>query len=76
MTEGDLPVSPLVSTERPDAVPSGTVSLDGAQMAAMIAAGARLGAKTELLVDLLLLDGLKLGEVLAANAGISPMMAP
>ncbi|MGE4086437.1 MAG: tyrosine-type recombinase/integrase [Vicinamibacterales bacterium] len=68
VTEGDLSVSPLAGTERPDAVPSGTVALDGAQMAAMIAAGARLGAKTELLVDLLLLDGLKLGEVLAANA--------
>jgi integrase/recombinase XerD len=66
--DGQLATSPVARTERPVAEPSGTVPLTEAQTVALLAAGRRLGAKTAVLVDLLLVDGLKLGEVLAANA--------
>lgn len=66
--DGRLAASPVARTERPATEPSGTVPLTAAQTTALVAAGHRLGPKTALLVDLLLLDGLKLGEVLAADA--------
>jgi len=66
--EGSIGESPLVDLVRPVAVPSVTLELDAAQASALVEAGARLNPKTALLVDLLLLDGLKLGEALAADA--------
>ncbi|MCC6434031.1 MAG: hypothetical protein IT196_03290 [Acidimicrobiales bacterium] len=66
--DGQLATSPVARTQRPVAEPSGTVPLTEAQTVALLAAGRRLGAKTAVLVDLLLVDGLKLGEVLAANS--------
>lgn len=66
--EGSIGESPLADLVRPVAVPSVTPELDAAQASALVSAGARLNPKTALLVDLLLLDGLKLGEALAADA--------
>lgn len=66
--EGSIEASPLADLVRPVAVPSVTLELDAVQASALVEAGARLNPKTALLVDLLLLDGLKLGEALAADA--------
>lgn len=66
--EGSIGASPLADLVRPVAVPSVTLELDAGQASALVEAGARLNPKTALLVDLLLLDGLKLGEALAADA--------
>lgn len=66
--EGSIGGSPLADLVRPMAVPSVTLELDAVQASALVDAGARLNPKTALLVDLLLLDGLKLGEALAADA--------
>lgn len=66
--EGSIDGSPLADLVRPVAVPSVTLELDAVQASALVDAGARLNPKTALLVDLLLLDGLKLGEALAADA--------
>lgn len=66
--EGSIGESPLADLVRPVAAPSVTLELDAVQASALVDAGARLNPKTALLVDLLLLDGLKLGEALAADA--------
>ncbi|MEZ5407853.1 MAG: site-specific integrase [Acidimicrobiales bacterium] len=66
--EGSIGRSPLADLVRPVAVPSVTLELDAVQASALVDAGARLNPKTALLVDLLLLDGLKLGEALSADA--------
>ncbi len=66
--EGSIEGSPLADVVRPVAVPSVTLQLDAVQASALVDASARLNPKTALLVDLLLLDGLKLGEALAADA--------
>ncbi len=51
------------------AEPSATVVLDDHDAAALLRASDRLGPKPAALVRLLMLDGLKLGEVLEADAG-------
>lgn len=66
--QGALAESPLASVARPATAPSGTGELDADEAAALVAAGVRCSPKTALLVDLLLLDGVKLGEALAADA--------
>jgi integrase len=53
---------------RPHTASSHTVDLDVRQLAAVIRASAGLGNREALLVGLLLFDGLKLAEVLAADA--------
>lgn len=67
--EGSVEGSPMADLVRPAAAPSATAELDAGQAAALVEAGERLSPKAALLVDLLLLDGLKLGEALAADAG-------
>lgn len=61
--------NPAAAVDRPPlAVGSPTARLGGAEAAALLRASDRLGPKPAALVRLLMLDGLKLGEVLAADA--------
>lgn len=71
VAQGGLDVSPMEGVERPVAGDGGggaTETLDAEQAAAFVSAGGRLSPKTALLINLLLLDGLKLGEAIAADA--------
>lgn len=65
---GAMSISPVDDVARPGASAQAHDALDEADRDALAAAAARLDPKTVLLVDLLLLDGLKLGEVLGADA--------
>jgi site-specific recombinase XerD len=65
---GAVSASPVSSEHRPATPASPTQDLAGDEVDALLAASARLGPRTEVLVGLLLFDGLKLGEVLAADA--------
>lgn len=65
---GSIDSSPVAHTARPQPGASATTELTAAQIAAVLAASSELGGKTEVLVDLLLRDGVKLGEALAADA--------
>ena len=61
--------SPVRASHRPSADNSTqTVDLDDRQVAALIRSSGRLGHRASVLVGLLLFDGLKLAEVLAADA--------
>ncbi len=61
--------SPMDGVDRPEPETAASPpALDPTQAAALVAAGARLNPKTALLVNLLLLDGLKLAEALSADA--------
>jgi site-specific recombinase XerD len=66
---GVLAASPVSGRPRPRTTASPTVDLDARQLAAVIRSSASLGHREAVLVGLLLFDGLKLAEVLAANAG-------
>jgi site-specific recombinase XerD len=61
--------NPVTAIERPNvAATSSTSVLDDDDAASLLTASDRLGAKAGALVRLLMLDGVKLGEALAANA--------
>lgn len=64
---GTINENPADAVERPDLASPDRASLDDGELEAVIDAADRLGPKTAALVDLLALDGLKLGEVLAIN---------
>lgn len=64
---GALDANPVDDVARPDADPRIPASLDGGEVAALVDAAELLGPKTATLVALLVLEGLKLGEVLALD---------
>jgi site-specific recombinase XerD len=68
---GAAGANPAESVERPERPPAGApaTALDDVGAGGLLAAAAALGPKHEALVCLLMLDGLKLGEALAADAG-------
>ena len=66
--QGAIPTSPVPGTRRPPATASPTADLDARQIADLIQSSERLGDRTSVLVGLMLFDGLKLAEVLAADA--------
>jgi integrase len=64
-----LDANPMSAVARPDvAAASSTARLDDAEARAMLRASERLGVKAAALVRLLMLDGLKVGEILGADA--------
>jgi integrase/recombinase XerD len=64
-----LGVNPMSGVTRPDiSATSSTPLLDDTEARALLRASDRLGDKAAALVRLLMLDGLKVGEVLPANA--------
>jgi site-specific recombinase XerD len=65
---GAIPTSPVPGSRRPPATASPTADLDARQLADLIRSSERLGDRTAVLVGLMLFDGLKLAEVLAADA--------
>jgi site-specific recombinase XerD len=65
---GVVAASPVSGRRRPHTTASQTVDLDARQLAAVIRSSAGLGNREAVLVGLLLFDGLKLAEVLAADA--------
>ena len=66
--EGAIPKSPVPGTRRPPTTAFPTADLDARQLADLIRSSERLGDRTAVLVGLMLFDGLKLAEVLAADA--------
>jgi integrase/recombinase XerD len=66
--QGAIPKSPVPGSRRPPATAFPTADLDARQLADLIRSSERLGDRTALLVGLMLFDGLKLAEVLAADA--------
>ncbi len=64
-----LDANPMSAVVRPEVVAaSSTAQLDDAEARAMLRASDRLGAKAAALVRLLMVDGVKVGEVLGADA--------
>lgn len=66
--EGEIDSSPTSERQRPRATTTPGQSLNEAQSLVLLAAAARRGPKVDLLVSLLLRDGVKLAEALAADA--------
>jgi integrase/recombinase XerD len=65
---GAIATSPVPGSRRPPATASPTADLDARQLADLVRSSERLGDRTSVLVGLMLFDGLKLAEVLAADA--------
>ena len=65
---GAIPGSPVRGSRRPPVAASPTADLDAHHVADLIRSSERLGDRTAVLVGLMLFDGLKLAEVLAADA--------
>lgn len=65
---GAVAESPVRGARRPPTTATPTADLDARQLAALIRSSGRLGDRATLLMGLLLFDGLKLSEVLAADA--------
>ena len=66
--QGAIVRSPVRGGRRPPTTATPTADLDARQLADLIRSSARLGDRATLLVGLMLFDGLKLAEVLAADA--------
>jgi site-specific recombinase XerD len=66
--KGALAASPVAGHRRPPTTATPTADLDAGQLAALIRSSISLGDREAVLVGLLLFDGLKLAEVLAADA--------
>ena len=65
---GTIPTSPVPGSRRPPTTATPTADLDARELADLIRSSERLGDRTSVLVGLMLFDGLKLAEVLAADA--------
>jgi site-specific recombinase XerD len=68
IANGALATSPVPGGRRPPTTATPTVDLDADQRAALIRSSISIGDREAALVGLLLFDGLKLAEVLAADA--------
>lgn len=64
---GTIEDNPAEAVARPDPESPGRAKLDDAELESLVNAAEELGPKTASLVNLLALDGLKLGEVLAID---------
>jgi site-specific recombinase XerD len=69
VARGAVARSPVRGTRRPPTTATPTADLSARQLTALLRSTARLGDRATLLVGLMLFDGLKLNEVLAADAG-------
>jgi integrase/recombinase XerD len=68
VAQGAVARSPVRGTRRPPITATPTADLSTRQLASLLRSTARLGDRALLLVGLMLFDGLKLNEVLAADA--------
>ena len=68
VAHGTIPTSPVPGSRRPPTTATPTADLDARELADLIRSSERLGDRTSVLVGLMLFDGLKLAEVLAADA--------
>ena len=68
VVRGAIARSPVRGVRRPPTTATPTADLDAVEVADVVRSSARHGARASLLVGLLLFDGLKLAEVLAAEA--------
>ena len=67
-SQGAVVKSPVRGERRPPTTATPTADLDAGQLADLIRTSGRLGDRAMVLVGLMLFDGLKLAEVLAADA--------
>ncbi len=67
-SQGAVVTSPVRGDRRPPTTATPTADLDARQLADLIRSSGRLGDRAMVLVGLMLFDGLKLAEVLAADA--------
>ena len=67
-SQGAVVKSPVRGERRPPTTATPTADLDARQLADLIRSSGRLGDRAMVLVGLMLFDGLKLAEVLAADA--------
>ncbi|MFN0028265.1 MAG: tyrosine-type recombinase/integrase [Acidimicrobiales bacterium] len=68
VTRGVIAIAPLPLPRPTPIAPSTTPTLTESEVSAVLDAAGTIGGKSEVLITLLLLDGVRLGEVLVANA--------
>ncbi len=76
VTRGVIDIGPLQLPRPTPTAPSTTPTLTASECDGVLAAAAVIGGKSESLVALLLLDGVRLGEVLVAEAGHFVLQPP